>query len=59
MLSAVEFQDQACFSANEIDEVRTDPVLSAKFVTFKPAVAQVSPEPGFGIGLRSAQIAFT
>ena len=48
VLSAVEFNDQACGEANEIHDVIADGRLSAEFETVRLPKAEPSPKPFFG-----------
>ena len=55
MLSAVDFNNQLSFEANEIDNVRRDRILPTKFESAELACAQILPELSFGIDLVPAQ----
>lgn len=50
MLSAIEFDNQLAFGADEIGDVRPDRVLAAKLVAAQLTIPEVTPEQAFGIG---------
>ena len=54
MLAAVQFDHQARFQADEVQDVATIGVLATKFESLQPLAAQVMPEGSFGVGLGSA-----
>ena len=56
MLTAIEFHDQPLFEANEVDDIWTDDLLPAEFLTTELTIAQVLPEQPFCIGLIAAKI---
>jgi hypothetical protein len=55
MLTTVQFDNQTGIGADEIRDVRADFMLPPKFPSQQLAVAQLSPECAFGIGLARAQ----
>jgi len=55
MLTAVDFDDEPCLGAEEIDNVPVDRGLPLEFPTGKAAVAQAKPEHAFGVGLIATQ----
>jgi len=50
MLAAVDLDDQPRSSRQEIDNIGADRNLAAKFHAAEPTVAQMPPQPPFGIG---------
>ena len=55
MLAAVQLDDQSNVQACEIDHVPPQRHLAPESIAAEPAVAQVMPEPAFGIGRVPAQ----
>jgi hypothetical protein len=55
MLSAVDFDDEATFAADQIYRVRTDRFLSDELVTVKPPRSESAPKSILGIGGQSPQ----
>ena len=55
MLAAIEFDDQICFNAQEIDYIGSDRRLAAEFVAVEAAVADGEPELAFGFGHIAAE----
>ncbi len=50
MLSAIEFDDEPLFEADEIDDVRRNRMLSPKFESPEAAILQMQPYPRLGVG---------
>jgi len=48
MLASIDFDDQTSFSACEIDDVRTERLLTNEFVTTESTGAQPIPEACLG-----------
>ena len=56
VFGAVEFNDQLCAHADEIDDVIAQRHLAAKLDLVEPAISQKRPEKLFAMSLISAQI---
>lgn len=54
VLPTVHFDYEANVSAEEIDNEPAKRHLAAKLEATEPSIAQMKPEPGFGVGLRSS-----
>ena len=52
---AVDFDDEAAFRAQEVDDEGAGRDLAAPFPAAEPAVSQDAPEPGLGAGLAGAE----
>ncbi|MDX9716928.1 MAG: hypothetical protein RBT67_06120 [Thauera sp.] len=57
MLTAVQFDHEACGGAVEIDDVRADRLLAIELEAMELLAAQAMPELLFGIGLVAAEFA--
>ena len=57
MLPSVQFDDEAHFKADEIDDVPSNGRLPAEFMTTEPIGAEMSPQNTLGIGRMSAEMA--
>lgn len=55
MLPAIQFDNQPCFNANKIHNVRTNTMLPTEFEAVQLAVAQFTPQPFFYVGLPDSQ----
>jgi len=49
VLTTIDFDNQFSFQADKVDDVLTDNVLTAKFVTAQLTCTQMAPERAFGI----------
>lgn len=54
MLIAIEFDDQFCLEADEIDDIRPDWLLTAKLESVKLPIAQGEPQLTLDVGLLPA-----
>ena len=50
VLTAIDFDDETLFTANEIDDVGADRLLTDEFVPIERAGAQAIPQARFGFG---------
>ena len=57
VLTAIEFDHEPVFHAEEVRNESADGLLSAELGTFKAPVAQVGPERAFRVGSRVAEVA--
>jgi uncharacterized protein YaiL (DUF2058 family) len=57
MLSAVDLDDQRCFDAGEVGEMRADRVLAAELEASELTVAQLAPQQLLGVGRGGAKVA--
>jgi len=55
MLTAVEFDDQMPFPADEIGDIGTERDLPGKLVAVQLPVAKIAPETKFGLGFVLSQ----
>lgn len=55
MLSAVVFDDETCFDAQKVDDVRANTGLPATLLAGEPTVAQREPKSPFGVRHVAAQ----
>jgi hypothetical protein len=59
MLTAVQFDNQRFLETDEVDDERTNGVLSAEFVSGQASVLEMEPEASFCIGLVFPEFADT
>jgi hypothetical protein len=57
MLAAVQLDDNGGFQANEIADIRVDPMLPSEFETAQLTAAQSTPEKAFSLRRIPAQVA--
>jgi hypothetical protein len=53
VLTTIEFDDQALLRTREIREIRSEGMLTAKLEAKDSSIAQMKPQPDFGIRLLS------
>jgi hypothetical protein len=57
VVATIQFDDQSCGAAGEVCDVRTNWELADEFSTLDASAAQMIPQPVFGIGASSPQLA--